>query len=162
MKISKKAILATAIVATAVLTTACGSRVNLKENYSQYDVKKVCILSVYNNQRIGKNENLALEKFIKNSFDKLAIPSKIVSSTEEARDSDCTHYFTYSTKQKNTPYTQKTSYKFYEVNHKSTKFFALANIGLKEKIYFDGSNGAQDLVDKVVNTLVTRDTKATF
>lgn len=45
---------------------------------------------------------------------------------------------------------------------KSTKFFALANIGLKEKIYFDGSNGAQELIDKVVRTLVTRDTTAKF
>ena len=157
-----KVFLATTLIAATVFTTACGSKVNLKENYSQYDVKKVCILSVYNNQRIGQNENLALEKFIKNSFDNLAIPSKIVSSTEEAKDSDCTHYFTYSTKQKNTPYTQKTSYKFYEVNHKSTKFLALANIGLKEKIYFDGSNGAQELIDKVVRTLVTRDTTAKF
>lgn len=151
MKISKLAIVAT-IVASTLLTSACGNRVNIKENYDQSEIKKVCVVTRY--QDTGRRETLALEKFIQNSFDKLSIPTQQVQTVEDARDSDCSHYFLYSAKFKHT-FTKKSSYKIYQVNHNSTKFFPLANIGIKQKIYFDGSNGAQDIIDKVVTSLVT-------
>ena len=151
MKLSKLAIVATIVVST-LLTSACGSKVNIKENYDQSEIQKVCFLTLYH--KTNRRETLALEKFIQNSFDKLSMPTQQVGSVEEARDSDCSHYFIYSAKFKHT-FTKKSSYKIYQVNHNSTKFFPLANIGIKQKIYFDGSNGAQDIIDKVVTSLVT-------
>ena len=151
MKLSKLAIVATIVVST-LLTSACGSKVNIKENYDKSEIQKVCFLTLYH--KTNRRETLALEKFIQNSFDKLSMPTQQVGSVEEARDSDCSHYFIYSAKFKHT-FTKKSSYKIYQVNHNSTKFFPLANIGIKQKIYFDGSNGAQDIIDKVVTSLVT-------
>ena len=88
MKISKLAIVAT-IVASTLLTSACGNRVNIKENYDQSEIKKVCVVTRY--QETNRQETLALEKFIQNSFDKLSIPTQQVQTVEDARDSDCSH-----------------------------------------------------------------------
>ncbi len=151
MKLNKF-ILGIGLFASTVLATACTNRVNIKENYDQSEIQKVCFLTLY--YKTNRRETLALEKFIQNSFDKLSMPTQQVGSVEEARDSDCSHYFIYSAKFKHT-FTKKTNFKIYQVNHNSTKFFPLANIGIKQKIYFDGSNGAQDIIDKVVTSLVT-------
>ena len=151
MKISKIAIVATIVVST-LLTSACGSEVNINENYAKSEIQKVCFLTLYH--KTNRRETLALEKFIQNSFDKLSMPTQQVGSVEEARDSDCSHYFIYSAKFKHT-FTKKTNFKIYKINHSSTTFFPLANIGLRRKVYFDGSYGAQDYIDKVVNALLT-------
>lgn len=151
MKLNKF-ILGIGLFASTVLATACTNRVNIKENYDQSEIQKVCFLTLYH--KTNRRETLALEKFIQNSFDKLSMPTQQVGSVEEARDSDCSHYFIYSAKFKHT-FTKKTNFKIYKINHSSTTFFPLANIGLRRKVYFDGSYGAQDYIDKVVNALLT-------
>ena len=65
MKLSKLAIVATIVVST-LLTSACGSKVNIKENYDQSEIQKVCFLTLY--YKTNRRETLALEKFIQNSF----------------------------------------------------------------------------------------------
>ena len=115
------------------------------------------IIIIGNNNLVDASSPFCLAKAclsIQHSFDKLSIPTQQVQTVEDARDSDCSHYFLYSAKFKHT-FTKKSSYKIYQVNHSSTKFFPLANIGIKQKIYFDGSNGAQEIIDKVVKSLVT-------
>ena len=151
MKLNKF-ILGIGLFASTVLATACTNRVNIKENYDQSEIQKVCFLTLY--YKTNRRETLALEKFIQNSFDKLSMPTQQVGSVEEARDSDCSHYFIYSAKFKHT-FTKKTNFKIYKINHSSTTFFPLANIGLRRKVYFDGSYGDQDYIDKVVNALLT-------
>ena len=103
----------------------------------------------------------AVDNLILKSFSNLSIPTKQVETIEEARKSDCTHYLGYYANFKHT-FATKTTYKFYKVNHNSLTFFSLANITLKEKIYFDGSHNAQAILDKVVHTLLTGDESAQF
>ena len=158
MKLSKWAIVATIVVST-LLTSACGSKVNIKENYDQSEIQKVCVVSRY--KITGRAGFQALDNLILKSFSNLSIPTKQVETVEEARKSDCTHYLGYYANFKHT-FATKTTYKFYKVNHNSLTFFSLANITLKEKIYFDGSHNAQAILDKVVHTLLTGDESAQF
>ena len=158
MKLNKF-ILGIGLFASTVLATACTNRVNIKENYDQSEIQKVCVVSRY--KITGRAGFQALDNLILKSFSNLSIPTKQVETVEEARKSDCTHYLGYYANFKHT-FAPKTTYKFYKVNHNSLTFFSLANITLKEKIYFDGSHNAQAILDKVVHTLLTGDESAQF
>ena len=62
MKLNKF-ILGIGLFASTVLATACTNRVNIKENYDQSEIQKVCFLTLYH--KTNRRETLALENYRK-------------------------------------------------------------------------------------------------
>lgn len=147
------------IFSSILLTVACGSHVKIRDTYELADVKKVCILSLYQLQ--SKKGNTALENLLINSFDNFNIPTVHISQKEDSRKFGCSHYLSYAAKS-TINFTQKAKFRFYVVDYNSSRFFNLASIATKETIYFDGSNNSQELVDRIVHTLLTGNEEAKF